>query len=258
MTEYLDFANPLDGAIAELADRQDRQANVIGAINHSIDEQRLGTPPYDAVPCCIYFCYVRVNSNGRVFVTHHFYPGGDPNNPDNPPSTVTWHAIDRDPQLLTPILEMLAKDARPTGAKQFPPIAENFEQLEWRRKSYIAFFIDEANWTLAPTNGVQFIVEPKGGVPGTPNHTFFDSLSLPLTMPINNPKPGGPYSDQRSALVFINHMKRDEDGNDLIEGDRQLFHFLISFDVAFQNGTRAMRVIFDPDGTNLGPPLPPP
>jgi hypothetical protein len=260
MNELLKFASPLDGAIAELADRQDRQAAVIGAVNHSIEESRLGRLNYTDVPCCIYFYYVRVNTNGRVFVTHHFYPGGDPNDPGNPPPMTTWHAIDRDPQLLKPILEMLAKDARPTGAGVFPKIGESFEQIEWRRKSYIAFFIDEVNWTVAPTDGVSFIIEPKNGVPGTPNHSFFDALPpVPLTMPITKPKPGGPYTDERSALVFINHMKADDAGRDLDATDLpQLFHFLMSFDVAFQNGTKAMRVIFDPDGTNLGPPLPPP
>jgi hypothetical protein len=258
MTEFLDLSKPIGDAVADLADRQRELAAVAGSYNHSIDEPRLHQPQFTDVPCCIYFYYVRVNTNGRLFVTHHFYPGGDPNDQGNPPIHADWHAIDRDPQLLTPILEILAQDARPLGAKAYPPIGSNFDKIEWRRKSYIAFFIDEASWKLRTSDGVFFLTD-KDGVPGTPNHTFFDALSLPLTMPIRKPQPGGPYTDERSALVFINHMKADDNGNDLKEVDPpQLFHFQIVFEVAFQNGTKGMTVIFDPDGSNLGPPLGPP
>jgi hypothetical protein len=259
MTEFLESSNPIAEALAEVADRQERLAAAAGATPASIYDPRLGTPNFTDVPCCIYFYYIRVNTNGRLFVTHHFYPGGNPNDPTNPPNSADWHAIARDPQQLTPILEMLAQDARPLGAKAYPPIGDSFDQIRWRRKSYIALFIDEASWTLAPKDGVTFITDYKGGVAGTPNHSFFDALDLPLTMPIRRPKPGGPYTDQRSALVFINHMKADDAGNDLTYNDPpQLFHFLITFNVAFQNGVKGMTVIFDPDGTNEGPPLPPP
>lgn len=257
MNELLDITKPSDEAITDLADGQQDLAGPPVPYNYSVDDPRLGLPNYMDVPCCIYFYYIRINSNGRLFVTHHFYPGGDPNDPLNPPNPTDWHAIHRNPQLLTPILEMLAQDARPLGAHRFPVLDTDFQNILWRRKSYIAFFIDEASWTLKSTDGVKFLLS-KNGVPGTPNHSFFDALSLPLTMPIRKPKPGGPYFDQRSALAIINHMKADENGNDLQGGPPQLFHFEMRFDVLFENGTRGMEVILDPDGNNLGPPLPPP
>jgi hypothetical protein len=267
MNELLDIAKPIDEAIADLAEAQREMAATTGT--YSVDEPRLGLPNYTDVPCCIYFYYVRINSNGRLFVTHHFFPGGDPDDPGNPPNPTDWHAIARDPQLLTPILEMLAQDARPLGAGQFPPIGTDFENIKWQRKSYLAFFIDEASWTLRATEGVRFPTD-KDGVPGTPNHSFFDALALPLTMPIRKPRPGGPYNDERSALVCINHMKANDAGRDIgrdalgnpFPGPRptetQLFHFEMVFDVLFESGTRGMTVILDPDGNNLGPPLPPP
>jgi len=254
MDELLDFRTPIDEAIADLADQQRNLAALSGLRDSSIDDPRLGTPGFYKIPCSIYFYYVRINSNGRVFVTHHFYPGGDPNDENNPLNPADWPAIDRDPNRLTPILEMLAQDARPSGTNAYK-IGSGFQNIEWRRKSYIAFFIDEANWTLHPQDGVTFITAPKDGVPGTPNHTFFDALYLPLTMRIGR----GPAMDQRSAVVFINHMKADDAGNDLTEHDPpQLFHFQMVFDVAIEGGANQMTVIFDPDGNNMGPPIGPP
>ena len=244
--------------LSDLAERERNAAAMSGLPNSSIDERRLLLPEhpnFHDVPCCIYFYYVRVNSNGRVSVTHHFYPGGDPDDPNIPPNHADWPSIARDPSNLTPILEMLAADARASGAHIFEPIGSGFQDIQWRRKSYIAFFIDEANWTLHPKDGINFVTDSKGGEPGTPNHTFYDSLYLPLTMLIN----GGPATDQRSAVVFINHMKADVAGNDLSGNDPpQLFHFQMVLDVGIENSADRMIVIFDPDGNNMGPPLPPP
>lgn len=254
MTELLDLTKPIDKALEDLADRQRDVAKAGGLALGSIEDPHLGPPPYDKIPCSIYFYYVRVNNSGRVFISHHFYPGGNPDDEQNPRNPADWPTIDRDPAKLTPILEMLAHDARPTGTNAYK-IGGGFQNILWRRKSYIAFFIDEANWTLHPQDGVNFVTEPKNGVPGTPNHTFFDALYLPLRMRIN----GGPATDLRSAVVFINHMKADDAGNDLTALDPpQLFHFQMVFDVAIEGSTNKMTVIFDPDGSNQGPPLGPP
>ena len=267
MNELLDPTKSADDATADLVEVEPGLTALAETYNYSVDEERLGLPGYTDVPCCIYFYYVRINTNGRLFVTHHFYPSGNPDDTSNPANPTDWHAIARDTQLLTPILEMLAEDARPTGAKRFPAIGTDFQNVLWRRKSYIAIFIDEASWKLRPNDGVRFLTS-KNGVPGTPNHSFFDALALPLTMPIRKPEPGGPYFDQRSALVFINHMKGDDSGRDIGRdsagnplpppAEEQLFHFEIAFEVLFQNGTKGMEVIFDPDGNNMGPPIGPP
>lgn len=269
MNDLTIFTRPIDRVLEDFADRQRNRVTLAGLIPGSIDDTYLGTQPYDDIPCSIYFYYVRVNSNGRVFVTHHFYPLADPDDPNVPANPADWPAIDRDPNQLTPILEMLAREARPSGTNKYK-IGKGFENITWRRKSYIAFFIDEADWTVKPKDGVTFVTDPKGGVAGTPNHTFFDALYLPLTMPIRRPSPNGPTTDQRSALIFVNHMKADATGRDIgrdAQGnplpipppaERQLFHFLIVFDVAIEGGNNKMTVIFDPDGSNQGPPIGPP
>ena len=260
MNELLDIEKSIDNYLGDLTDRQQQAAARVGATNHRIDEQRLGLPiafPIQSVPHCIFFYYIRINSDGRIFVTHHFYPGGDPNDRANPADPASWPEIPCTPEALTPILQELAMDARPTGAKKYPPIGKNFDAITWCRKSYTAFFIDEESWALHYKNGepaVAFINDLKDGVAGVANQSVFDALNMPITMPIAV----CPTSDQRSAVVFVNHMKADEEGNDRKEGDRLRYQFKMIFNVAFEDQTKAMTVIFDPDGTNLGPPAPPP
>lgn len=264
MNELLDIQKTLDDYLGDLTDRQQQAAARIGARNHGIDERRLGLPEFpkfQSVPHCLYFFYVRINSNGRLFITHHFYPGGDPNDRTNPADPSSWPEIPRTPEALTPILQKLALDARPKRAKKYPKIGDSFDKIRWCRKSYIAFFIDEANWTLHVKAGepaVVFITDMKDGVAGAPNLSFFDALNLPITMPIRHPRAGGPTTDQRSAVVFVNHMKADEEGNDLGAENPPRYQFKMIFNVAFENKKKAMTVIFDPDGDNLGPPVPPP
>jgi hypothetical protein len=53
-------------------------------------------------------------------------------------------------------------------------------------------------------------------------------------------------------------MKGDDHGNDLGRGVGQRFLFKMFFKVLFADGTEGMTVIFDPDGTNEGPPIGPP
>lgn len=263
MNELLDhYRKPLDEYVSDFAAEQQRSVAAIGGTNHGIHVQRLGDlnfPDHQQVPHSVYFYYVRVDSDGRLHVTHHFYPGGDPNEPGNPPNPADWPSIPRDEEGLKALLRDLALDARPTGAGNYPVIGQAFRDIVWRRKSYIAIFVDELNWKLhklAATEdpAVVFITELKNGKQGLENHTFFDAMDLDIEMPIN----GSADTDKRSAVVFINHMKADEAGNDLEAGPGQFFQFKMFFDVEFSIGGKAITVIFDPGGTNIGPPPPPP
>ncbi|HYJ52163.1 MAG TPA: hypothetical protein VEW04_03240 [Allosphingosinicella sp.] len=261
MNELVDYHRmPLDEYATRLANLQSELAAAVGAPNYPIDTVRLGDPAYphhQLVPCSIYFYYIRINTDGKLYVTHYFYPGGDPNDPNNPANPADWPAIPRDRLALENILRDLALNARQNGANP-PPIGTRFEDISWRRKSYLAFFIDELNWKLHKlANGdpcIVFITEPKDGKIGMENHTFFDAMDLDVAMPIN----GGSATDLRSAVVFIDHMKADDAGNDLGAGGGQFFQFKMYFDVAFAGGGTGMTVIFDPGGTNQGPSVPPP
>lgn len=246
----------LDYLIDRYRARQDDIALRTGAPNHDVYESRLGagTPGFTAVPHCMFFYYVRIDRDGRLRVAHYRYVDGDPEDPN------TWQPIEYSRKRLEPLVESLARNARPSGLKDPRPDAEeNFQNILWNRKSYIAIFIDEANWKFhkfpAQDSAVVFITETKNGKTGTVNHSFFDAMDFEIDMPIN----GGPATDKRSAILFVNHMKGDDQGTDLGSGVSQLFQFKMFLDVAFASGSAVpMTVIFDPDGTNMGPPLGPP
>lgn len=267
-----ELQNSLDAYVANLVARQDDAATQAGVRNHKVTDRRYaaGTPHYTDLPCCMYFYYVRVNSDGKLLVSHYFHPRGNPDDEDNPGDPTTWPPIvydAKDPVVLKNLITKLALNARPLDGRSErdpPKRGDNFKNLYWRRKSYIVIFMDEVNWKLHELDkdnpSIVFITDPKDGVTGLANHTFFDALELSITMPIKHPKPDGPRTDERSAIVFINHMKADDNGRDLDDwDDPQKFQFKIIFRVAYVDGTDdGMTVIFDPDGTNEGPPIGPP
>lgn len=246
----------LNYLIDQFRKRQDEIALRTGAPNHDVYERRLaaGIPGFTAVPHSMHFYYMRIDRDGRLRVAHYTYVDGNPADPD------TWQPIEYSEARLRPLVETLARNARPSGLKNPPrDPEENFQNIVWRRKSYIAIFLDEAHWKFhkypAQDSAVVFITEPKNGKTGTQNHSFFDAMDLELDMPIN----GGPATDKRSAIVFVNHMKGDEQGNDIGDGVEQFFQFKMFLDAAFATGQAVpMTVIFDPDGTNMGPPIGPP
>jgi hypothetical protein len=226
--------------VARLLALGDSEAVAAGQSRASIYEKRLTeTPPrakFDQIPWSVYFYYVRLDTDGRLRVKHYFYDKGAPI-PHDTLATVVQGLVDR------------IRAGDPT----LPITGRNFQNLEWKRKSYIAFFVDEENWTLHkngnPLDGIRFDNSP------TPNHSFFDAVDLKVT--VTNARSGA--VTQRSAIVFINHMKRNAAGDDLQNTDAQAYKFDMIFDVKFSDDTTApMVVIFDPDGTNIGGPIPPP
>jgi hypothetical protein len=255
MNELLDYYKPLDHYIDDLSEHQCDIAARTGVTNHNIYEKRLDRAGFDKVPRSMYFYYVRVNMSGKLEVAHYFYhEGGKKGDPS------TWNPIPYEKRALETIVQKLARNARRKLSKlRRPPVAgKNFADILWDRKSYVVIFMDEFNWKLHKSSsaqpGVVFITDMEQGVAGTQNHSFFDAMDLDIKMPIFLSR----RTDTRSAIAFINHMKGDEQGNDIGDGIRQLFKFKIFLDVMFEDGSAAMTVILDPDGNNLGPPVPPP
>jgi len=247
---------------------QDQIARGFGAINHDIYEKRLTEPDADLwpefrlTPYSMYFYYVRINSDGRLVIDHYFYVDGDEIDPK------TWKPIPHNEQGLRDIVTKLAMNARPLrkGDTRLrnPGLKKkgNFARTKWDRKSYIAIYFDEANWSLrkkasgSGESAVTFVVDD-GVKRGTPNHSFFDAIDLKITMPINR-KPFG-RTDERSAIVFVNHMKADEEGRELGDDERQEFAFKIILDVKSDVADDPPTVfIIDPGGENGGPSVPPP
>jgi hypothetical protein len=257
MHDFTEFAKPLDVYIEDLTEREGAFAAAAGETNFPVHDQRLGLPAkfpnHQAAPRSLYFYYVRLNRNGGLYVRHYFYPGGNHADRANPAAPEDWQEIPNTPEALIPILQQLVANARAQG-QAFPLVGNDFVGIDWWRKSYVALFVDEANWALhkEPETGqaaVLFITEPKDGQTGTPNHSFFDGQNLDIPMPDGL---------TRSAFVCLNHMKKDEAGTDLAAGDHEFFQFKIFFRVNFVAGGPPLTVIFDPGGTNLGPPIPPP
>lgn len=221
-----------------------------GAINHDIYEPRLTAaggpvPRFDYVPHCIYFYYVRIDNNGKLRIDHYLDADGPLDDPTQ------WRPI---PYSSVPErLHALAINGRPGTEVKDPPKLpnHNFDGIKWRRKSYIAVFLDEVNWRFHTRDGGKAAWVFKAEPPMTPNHSFFDAKDVKLTLP--NSFTG--RTDSRSALYFINHMKRNEAGDDLIEGDEQVFEFEMFLKVQFAEATtNTLTVILDPTGTNQGPP----
>lgn len=252
MDEFSEHRKPLDVHIEGLEERQNSIAAAAGETNWPVHEQRLGLPAqfpnHQAVPCSIYFYYVRINTTGELYVRHYFYPSGNHKDPANPANPADWPPIQNTDADLIPVLQDLIANARAGGVK-YPVLGSDFLGIEWRRKSYVALFIDEANWSLhKAASGQPAVLFITSGA-GTPNHSFFDGRDLDIPMP---------QGDLRSAFVCINHMKKDDAGTDLAAGDIEPYQFKMFFEVKFSSGGRPLTVIFDPDGSNEGPPIGPP
>jgi hypothetical protein len=277
MNALFDPQVPVDRMAEFLAENQADDKAKAGIVDRSIYAPKRMTPGYMDVPYSVYFYYVRVNSDAQLEVTHYFYPNVDPD--DDPSDPDNWNPIPHTDAALREIITKLALNARPIkrpapgeqARVRYPPIdGYFFETIEWTHKSYVVFFVDEANWKFhQPPNSdpVVFITTGKDGKVGYPNWSFFDAMNFPdIEMPIT----GSTDTDERSAIAFINHLKANDDGRDIGEDDqgnplpvppppeRQLFQFQMYLKAKFTNGTSKMTVILDPDGTNLGPPVPPP
>ena len=245
---------------------------ITGEINHDVYEKRLGKKNYKYMPRCIYFYYVRMDRDGKLRVDHYFYVKGKYDDPVNPTHPETWKQIK--PHEIPCIIQELAMNARPgKGKKKDPPKLpdeQNFNRIKWKRKSYIAIFVDEANWVLHKSAKLPAVVfntdnptkdpvkENERGKRICENHTFFDADDLDIKMPVRDKDGNIVGSDTRTAVYFINHMKKNDAGDDLEAGDPDEFKFNIFFDVKFAEGYDApMTVIFDPGSENQGPPLKP-
>lgn len=231
-----------------------------GSTNNDIYQPRLDAPepggteptdwppaPFTYRPRCMYFYYVRFDRDGALRVDHYFYPHGGPL--DDPSQ---WQPI-RDDEI-EGIVAKLALNGRPTTPKNPPKLPDhNFENVVWDRISYIAIFVDEANWKLHKLPGK---ITPQGAIAfnplkgSRPNSSFFDAKDFEIDMPTSR---GG--GDKRSAICFINHMTIEHIdgsiGSELGESD---YIFDVYFDVAFADPTvRTAAIILDPGGTNMGP-----
>lgn len=116
----------------------------------------------------------------------------------------------------------------------------------WRKKSYLAVVVDDPDWQFAD-EGIKFVQDGHFHK----NHTFYHAKHTSITV-----KPRGEQERELALLYCINHMKKSAKDDDSIDrGKRQCFRFKV-----YQKPTPGARSLgpYEADGTNLGPPVPPP
>lgn len=211
--------------------------------NLDIYDKRLTADPpwprFDWIPRCIYFYYIAFDED-RLRVDHYFYRNGPLDNPGE------WNEIM--PAEVAAILPELVANARSPDPKDPPACGHNFQDVVWTRTSHMVFLIDAAAWAFRKrSEGLGAIAfSPAKG--STPNHTFFDGRDIDVQLPGSEGS-----EDNRTAVAFINHMKRNSEGDDLGH-ETQHFRFEIYFDVSYGDlDAPTVVVILDPDGQNQGP-----
>jgi len=133
-----------------------------------------------------------------------------------------------------------------------PACGESFEKVIWRRQSYVVIAVDDPQWKLPKRNGTKDAITVTEHSK-TCNHTFFQAFEWKVKMPPNAPTSAFDLF-QTTAIAFRNHMVSSEAGSPLGDDEMQAFNFAILVE-----GERGfMDVPIDPDGNNMGPPLPPP
>lgn len=228
---------------AELIDR--RIFALVNDGNHDVYEEKLNTSdPYRVVPYVIYFYYIAFLYDGQPSIQHYLHIETAPIPPNEMQARI----------------KSLAERVRAHDAT-LRQIGSDFHDVLWKHKSYIAIFMDSPYWKLLKRSAnpsysaVVFNTSKEGG----PNHSFFDADDFEIDMGHDG------VTEDRSAVYFINHMKKsefgddlgyDQDGNDTPQEEK--YSFDVYFDV--RRGPLGPSTVFivDPDGTNVGPPLPPP
>lgn len=232
----------MDAAILDHVARLQLAGLSLGT-NHDIYDKRLTMtnpwPPFDYVPHYIYFYHVRVSEQANLLVDHYEY--GDGPDPDHPAplAEIPYNDVPR-------IVQRLTEDARGNVRR---PSGKDFEDIVWRRRSYIAIVLDEANWVFhkrAPDRSSIVFNLAKGSCP---NQSFFDAKDLDV--PAINP--GNGQIQGCSGVYFVNHMTRDSAGTP-VDRPGQQFYFDMYVDAKYARSTGKMTIILDPGGTNEGPP----
>lgn len=218
--------------------------------------------PFDNIPKAIYFYYIKREDDGTIRAEEYQYFNKEditaPDPPDDAPDKINKYKPIDVSTLDAKIVELALNARKSVGVKKDPrarPVGD-FRDLTWRRRVYFVIFIDEEYWKIyrRDTNDspILFLTRKKGSKEGTPNHTFYDGKFFSVQIP------SGSGADKRTGIWFVNHMKSDDSGTSDVTSEGQYFNFNILIDIMLSsNKETPLTVIFDPGGTNQGPPLEP-
>lgn len=209
----------------------------VTADNQTIYTEKLlvGAPNFTKVPHSIYYYHIKFVRDGVLGIKWYYHDNGD---------TPILYTKMRD--YITP----LAKNGH-AGGQSPAPIGRGLDNMEWHRKSYLVFLMDNKNWRFVKFEDGEVAIACVSGPGHTDNNTFFDADDIEIDVSEDG------TGEFRSAVFFINHMKKNAQGDDLTASDSQPFKFTMAFRIIDDTGDTAPAWI-DPDGTNLGPPQSPP
>jgi hypothetical protein len=206
------------------------------------EKLKKNVPNFNQTPSYIYLYVIGFGNDGQLQVTQTLYhEAGD--------------AIDT-PKLRTPIpfsavpsrVESIMNANLPQNAKT-ASFGRNFQNDtgHWDRVSYLAFVIDHTNWRFCDDKGgspppAVFTEKGQNGK----NHTFYDGEISTIGNGIN----------ARSLFYCVNHARNKKQAK-LGQGEREDFKYDLYTKFSFGNGADDIILIFDPGGTNLGPPKDP-
>lgn len=184
---------------------------------------------YNTNMSCIYFYYLKERASGKLIAQAHYYDHGDLPIPagefDDIVRRLTENAI----------LDM-----------DMPPkMAFDFDQVKWRRKSYLVVVLEDEDSMFDEDDPVIF---DEDNSDYDPNHSFFDGELIET-----RPRVRGQTRTLHGIRV-VNHMKRNAKGDDLEIGEPAKYKFRLNY----HNARRARLFLPDSGGTNMGPPVPPP
>lgn len=217
-----------------MADKNDEtDAPEAAMANPSVYEERKKKDKYKKRPRSLYYYHAKVTPDGlRLTATNFFYNNGN-------------DKIEEDE--IPEIVRILALNARQTEGHVPPIHGVNFKDT-WRKKSYIVILLDEENYEFRANKSS---VEVDDGGANLPNYTFFDAEDLSIDV-----SAAGNGLETRSAVCFMNHMKKNHEGHDIymVNGvpEKQKFYLKLHF------GSNRRFSPYTAEGTNLGPPVAPP
>jgi hypothetical protein len=212
--------------------------------------------------CRVHFFHFKL-TNQKLVVQHYKY--SEPNN-DIHLWTDFMHEIISSPypdvpgrsrKSIADVLAFLVENARkPLAQQTHKPTGDPINRIRFKERSFLAFCFDHEGWDFPvdrmgdeDSTELPAVYFTEGGQ-WTKNHSFFDGRTAQLTIASSTvPLP---------VFYMVNHSKRNDNGDDLQDGEPQHIKFNIVVKIPLKGTTEKLTVIFDPGGTNLGPPTPPP
>jgi hypothetical protein len=194
-----------------------------GKYNHTTDWKE------HIVPHTIYFYYATPAKEGERYPVKAYMMALDkPVFPGNQPGQLDGYIAE------------LTANAR-GGDKVLRPIGHSIDAVPWFRISYFVVALDDPKDAFDEKDAITFI--RKDGLKKHPNHSFFDGWAGKVPVPGEN---------DIAVAWAVNYMTT-RSGKPIPDGK------LHKFSIVFKTGKVGLLPLeFEDNGTNVGPPVPPP